>query len=85
LTESSSDDKIQRDKLELHSVSESEDNVELLKSILFSGLTGSIITGLASSCAASQFVPLDVHKEKIQLLLIEVFEKNLGKYVHLLF
>ncbi|KAL4148069.1 hypothetical protein QTP88_002373 [Uroleucon formosanum] len=69
LTESSSDNKKQRDKLELDS--ESED-VEPLKFILFSGLIGLIITGLSSSWVTSQFVPLDVHKEKIQLFLIEV-------------
>jgi len=56
----------------MHSVSELEDNVELLEFILYWGLTGSNIIGFSSPIVASQFVALDVHKEKMLLLLIEV-------------
>ncbi|VVC34717.1 Glycoside hydrolase, family 35,Glycoside hydrolase superfamily,Glycoside hydrolase 35, catalytic, partial [Cinara cedri] len=73
LQKSSSDDKEEKCKLEKHPVSESEDNVKLLEFILILELSGSIITGLSSSWVTSQFVPLDVHKERIKLLLIEVF------------
>jgi len=58
----------------MHSVSKLEDNVYqcVLEFILYCGLTGLNIIGFSSPMVASQFVPLDVHKEKMLLLLIEV-------------
>jgi len=61
-----------RDKLEILSVSEKEDNVDLLEFILYWNLTGLNIIAFSFPKVASQFVSLNVYKEIIPLLFMEV-------------
>lgn len=56
---------IYSDKLEINSVSQSEDIVKLSE---FGSFTGSINIGFSSLRVALQFAPSDVHKENTIIL-----------------